>query len=935
MTKEADFFRNSSYIFSLNGVFLEELYDKYLNDPDAVSPQWREFFSSISKDDIKEEILKSPSWHPYKKKILNISRVDDRDQNSLQSITSSDTKNFLLKADINNLVDAYRKKGHFLASIDPLNLEKIPAREDLGLDLKAFALESSNEAKSVLDRIDKIYCDKIGYEFNHLDDAEQIDWLQKRIENFNFDAEISDSNQKEALDTLLKIETFEQFLQSRFPGTKRFSIEGGEASIIAARKAIRVAVSEGVQEVILGMPHRGRLSMLTKILNKPYYSMLSEFQGSFAHPEDLDVSGDVKYHLGISNDIVLPEGKVHISLVPNPSHLEAVNSVVAGKVRAKQDIIGDKNRKKVMGLLLHGDAAFAGQGVVMESLMLDDVPGYNTGGTLHIVINNQVGFTADAKDARSGRYPTEIAKIIKAPIFHVNGNSIKDVLKASKIATEFRNRFGKDTVLDIVCYRLYGHNEVDEPRFTQPVMYKIIENLKTPGKIYCDNLTKTRVVQDDYYDKFKAQFKGELTEELEKAKIFKQDKADWLGNHWSKIKRYTKSQGRDYNTGLEGDLLKTIVSKATTIPSTITAHKIVQKGYENRRNTVVSEKNIDWATAELLAFGSLLIEGTNIRFSGQDSKRGTFSHRHSVVIDQRNQEEYIPLNHIKKNQAKLEIVDSFLSEYGVMGFEYGYSTVSPDNLVIWEAQFGDFSNGAQIIIDQFISSAEEKWLRMSAIVLLLPHGYEGQGPEHSSARLERYLQLCAKFNLQVVNCSTPANYFHVLRRQIHRNYRKPLVVMTPKSLLRHKKAVSNLEEFTEKSNFEPVIVTNHFGGSKIDKIIICSGKVYYDLLEALEKKEKKNIVIFRIEQFYPFPKDALTQEISKFAKVKKIIYCQEEPNNMGAWFFIKPRLKEVLKDLKITSEIEYVGRAESASPAAGYSKTHNIEQDKFVSEAIN
>jgi 2-oxoglutarate dehydrogenase E1 component len=676
--------------------------------------------------------------------------------------------------------------------------------------------------------------------------------------------------------------------------------------------------------------------MLTKIFNKPYKSMLSEFQGNLAHPEHLDVSGDVKYHLGISHDLKFDNGnKVHISLAANPSHLEAVNPVVVGKVRAKQDYLGDKYRVKAAGVLLHGDAAFAGQGVVMESLVLSQLPGYSAGGTVHIIVNNQVGFTATANDAHAGRYSTEVAKTIKAPIFHVNGNSALEVAKVSAIAAQYRNKYKKDVVIDLVCYRLHGHNEIDEPRFTQPSMYKKVGGLSTPATIYAKELVEKQIITDSYVAEVKSKYKKQLDKELEASKTYKPEKEEWFEGLWKGFVNYSKSKGKDKKTGVKINTLQDVGEALVKLPAGFNAHKIVAKGLEKRKVSLSSGEKIDWATGEALALGSLLLEGTKVRLSGQDSQRGTFSHRHSVITDQETEEQFTPLNNISKDQAPFEVINSFLSEYAVLGFEYGYSIVNPNNLVIWEAQFGDFSNGAQIIIDQFISSAEMKWMRASGLVMLLPHGYEGQGPEHSSARLERYLQLCAENNMQVVNCTTPANYFHALRRQIHRNYRKPLIVMSPKSLLRHSMAVSSIDEFDEGKEFLPILPGHKKNYKSAKKLILCSGKLYYELLESAEKENKNNIDIIRVEQYYPFPEEELLAELKKYDKVSELVWCQEEPRNMGAWYFIRPKIEKMMEKLKIKKPLSYVGRGYSASTAAGYASIHKKKQQEIIKEAIN
>jgi 2-oxoglutarate dehydrogenase E1 component len=934
-----------SQLFSLNGVFVEELYNQYLEDPASVDQTWQRFFESLEEG---KRFVRAPSWLHYENKILHVSRETSQETPKAKSDKVSD-----ISGKMSSFVREYRERGHNLASIDPLGIEEIPQKEDLRLDLKSFGIYpqdmkssvtlsseicgiDSASVEDIVKMTEEIYSKNIGYEFSHIDNFSEKDWLKDRIENFDKENAISLEEKKEILSALVQVETFEQFLQMRFPGAKRFSIEGADNVIVATRKIIRTLVDEGVEEVVLGMPHRGRLSILTKVLNKPYKAMLSEFQGNLAHPESLDISGDVKYHLGSSSDLKFSNGKkVHMSLVANPSHLEAVNPVVVGKVRAKQDYLGDADRKKVAGVLFHGDAAFAGQGVVMESFMLSETEGYNAGGTIHVVVNNQVGFTATGKEIHKGRYTTEVAKIVKAPIFHVNGNCAEDVAKVAVIAAQYRNKYKKDVVIDLVCYRLHGHNEIDEPRFTQPTMYKKVSEQETPAKIYFDKLVGEGVVDASYYSSAKAEYKKFLDKALKDAEKYKPEKEEWFEGLWKDFMHYSEGKSEDKNTGVPAGKLQELGKKIVTIPSNIKAHKIVVRGYAKREKDIFSGENIDWATAESLAFATLVSEGTKVRLSGQDCKRGTFSQRHSVVKDQESGEEFVGLNNISKDQANFEVINSFLSEYGVMGFEYGYSITDPNALVLWEGQFGDFSNGAQIIIDQFISSAETKWMRASGLVLLLPHGYEGQGPEHSSARLERYLQLCAENNMQVVNCTTPANYFHVLRRQIHRNYRKPLIVMTPKSLLRNTAAVSSIEDFDEGTSFAPILGDGRNAHDSAKRLILCSGKVYYDLMESLSKEKKSNVAIIRIEQYYPFPEKSLLAEMKKYKKAKEVVWCQEEPRNMGAWYFIRPKIQKMMKDLKIKEELEYVGRDYSASTAAGYSSMHQRKQKEIIKNALN
>ena len=977
--------KNSSQVFSLNSVFVEELYNQYLQDPNSVDQSWKEFFATLGE---KKEFVISPvtspviipSWGaPYENRIINVSRetnekkltTKDAATDGSRDITKEVTKEIIaagLAIKIANLVQACRDRGHYLAEIDPLGLERITQKKDVRLDMDSFGISeaeqslsvkllsevcgtSSASARQIISLLQNVYCNKIGYEFTYSHNFEENEWLQTEIENI---AMLSDNAKKNVLDSLIKIESFEQFLHTRFPGAKRFSVEGAENAITAANIIVETLAEEGVEDVVFGMPHRGRLGMITNVLHKSYKVLLAEFLGKFPHTEG--ISGDVKYHLGAECDIKLQNGKnIHLSLASNPSHLEAINPVVIGKVRAEQDHIKDKERKKVAGVLFHGDASFAGQGVVMESLMMSELSGYNVGGVIHIVVNNQVGFTAIAREARLARYSTEIAKMIKAPIFHVNGDCAEEVVKVSKIAARYRNKFKKDVVIELVCYRLHGHNEIDEPRFTQPDIYKKISAKDTPAKIYNDKLVAEKLVLDSYFDTHKAECKLLLDKELEAAHHYKPEQEEWLKGLWKGYVHYTKAGtkdgGRSEKTGVKTQKLAEIGNSITTMPAKFNAHKIIIKGYEKRAESIKNGENIDWVVAESLAFGSLLVEGTNIRLSGQDSQRGTFSHRHSVITDQETGEKYTPLNNIakeqgnkeqewnkeqgSKEQGNFEVINSFLSEYAVMGFEYGYSIADPRNLVLWEAQFGDFSNGAQIIIDQFIAAAETKWMRSSGLVLLLPHGYEGQGPEHSSARLERYLQLCAENNMQVVNCSTPANYFHALRRQIHSNYRKPLIIMTPKSLLRNPAAVSSLKEFDVGTEFLPVLSDNKADHKEVKKLILCSGKLYYDLVGAIEKGKIRTIALIRVEQYYPFPEEELEREIKKYEHVAKVIWCQEEPENMGAWNFIRPKIEKLMKMLNIKKELEYVGRKVSASTAAGHASDHEKEQQDIIWEAVN
>ena len=725
-------------------------------------------------------------------------------------------------------------------------------------------------------------------------------------------------------------------------GTKRFGLDGGEALIPAMEQIIKRGGALGVKEIVIGMPHRGRLSVLANVMGKPYRAIFNEFQGGSFKPEDVDGSGDVKYHLGASSDRTFDDNTVHLSLTANPSHLEAVNPVVLGKVRAKQDQLGDTERHQVLGILLHGDAAFAGQGVVAEGLGLSGLRGHRTGGTIHIVVNNQIGFTTAPHFSRSSPYPTDIALMVEAPIFHVNGDDPEAVVHAAKVATEFRQKFGKDVVIDIFCYRRFGHNEGDEPMFTNPMMYNRIKKHKTTLQLYTERLVQDGLIPEGEIEDMKAAFQARLNDEFEAGKEYKPNKADWLDGRWSHLNR----EGEDYQRGetaIKPKTMKEIGKALVTAPQNFVLHKTVARLLETKQEMFDTGQGFDWATAEALAFGSLLTEGYPVRLAGQDSTRGTFSQRHSGLIHQESEERYYPLNNIREGQARYEVIDSMLSEYAVLGFEYGYSLAEPNALVMWEAQFGDFANGAQIMFDQFISSGESKWLRMSGLVMLLPHGFEGQGPEHSSARLERFLQMCGQDNWIVANCTTPANYFHILRRQIHRSFRKPLVLMTPKSLLRHKKAVSRAEEFTTGSSFHRVLWDDaQYGSSdlklksddKIRRVVISSGKVYYDLLEERDARGLDDVYLLRLEQFYPFPAMSLMKELERF-KTAEIVWCQEEPKNQGAWTFVEPNLEWVLTRIGAThSRATYAGRAASASPATGLASQHKAQQTALINEAL-
>ncbi len=948
-------FLKTTAVFGTNATYLEELYELYLQSPANVDKSWQDFFREMgdSLDNVIKE-HKGASWAPKKSKVIGVAEEAKPATGKApanQNANSQDVKKACRDSiGALMLIRAFKVRGNLLADLDPLGLEGGKMHPDLDPATYEFSPEDYNRPiylggafgfetatiNDLLKALKQTYASKIGVEFMHIPDLKQRDWIANRMEAIRGRPVLTNEEKKIVLSDVMKVERFEQFLHIKFPGAKRFSVEGGEAAIAAMEKIIETAANLGVKEVVLGMAHRGRLNVLTKVMGRRYASLLSEFQGNQSHfSEEIDAAGDVKYHQGASSDRNFNGNKIHLSLAANPSHLEAVNPVVVGRVRAKQDQMQDEDRKKVMGLLLHGDAAFCGQGVVTETMALSDLEGYTTGGTLNIVINNQVGFTTSPKYSRSSPYPTDVAKGAHAPIFHVNGDDPEAVAFVSKMAVEFRQEFGADVVVDVFCYRRYGHNEGDEPFFTQPIMYNKIKDHPTPMNVYAQRLIAEGVITEAEFTKMKDDFQKFLEGEYKASQGYGADEADWLQGSWTGFENPKKGLVDYIDTGVKSAALKKIGAALCNYPADHNINKKLVRLLETKKQMIETGKDIDWATGEALAYGSLLTEGYPIRLSGQDSIRGTFSHRHSGLINQETEERYFPLNNLGQKQARYEVRDSNLSEYAVLGFEYGYSLAEPKCLVLWEAQFGDFSNGAQIMIDQFISSGESKWLRFSGLVMLLPHGYEGQGPEHSSARLERYLQLCAEDNMQVVNCTTPANFFHALRRQMLRKYRKPLVVMSPKSLLRHKLCVSKLKDFESGNTFKRVIPDESgLVESKVKRVVICSGKVYYDLLEEREKSDIKDVALVRLEQYYPFPAEELTAELKKY-KNADVIWCQEEPKNMGAWAFVDRRIEEVLDSAKIKAKRPvYVGRPEAASPAAGYARVHQKQQIALINEAL-
>ena len=931
-------------LYGSNAIFIEELYEQYKSNPSSVDVSWREVFSQFSGEG------KKIAWVKPKNKIIG---QPDPDALPAKAANKNEPKTAVDSASADSiralqLIRAYRERGHILANLDPLNLT--PQNPGADLDPATYGFTDADydrpiflngqlglekaTLREILAVLQYTYSSNIGFEYSHIQDPEQRAFLRDTIEYARGHGNFTAEQKKDLLEDLIEVDGFEQFIHVKFVGTKRFSVEGGDAMIPALKQIIRTSAELGVDEVVFGMPHRGRLNVLTAVMGKPYAAMLSEFHGNLNIPEGLSSSGDVKYHMGYSNDIDVAGKKVHLSLTANPSHLEAVNPVVCGKVRAKQDQKKDAERRKVMGVQLHGDAAFAGQGSVAENLVLSDLDGYRTGGSIHVIVNNQIGFTTIPSKSRCSPYPSDVAKMIEAPIFHVNGDDPEAVLFAADIAAKFRDKFQKDVVIDIVCYRRYGHNEGDEPMFTQPLMYKKIAGLPRPREVYANKLIAEGTIDQAFADAAQKKFRDFMEGEFKTGKDYKPNKADWLEGEWAGIARGERGEGQKPETGVDAKTLKQIGLAISKAPENFKLNAKIETQLAAKKKMFESGEGIDWATAESLAFGTLLKEGFPVRLSGQDSGRGTFSQRHSVLINQDTEETYVPLNNIGADE-KYEVIDSALSEFAVLGFDYGYSLAEPNALTMWEAQFGDFSNGAQVIIDQFISSGESKWLRMSGIVMLLPHGYEGQGPEHSSARLERYLQLCGENNMQVANCTTAANYFHILRRQLHRKFRKPLILMTPKSLLRKKEVFSSLADMAKGTTFRPVLGETEklVADSKIRKVVICSGKVYYDVVEKREAQKIKDVAVIRLEQLYPFPSEDVTAELKRYRNAE-FVWLQEEPKNMGAWLFVRAFIDETIDKLGYSKRVHYVGRIAAASPATGFYKVHNKEQDEICEKAL-
>ncbi|WP_428486337.1 2-oxoglutarate dehydrogenase E1 component [Rhodopila sp.] len=942
-----------------NAAFLSDLYARWATDPASVDASYADLFGAMN-DEARAVLADAvgASWaprspfaaHPDSAQATGFTRPVEpaagRSDEQVRAATIASLRALML-------IRSYRVRGHLQARLDPLGLV-IPAHH-AELDPLSYGFTEADmdrpifidnvlgrdtaTLREIMHVLRQSYCGPIGVEFMHIQDPGQKSWIQRRMEGAPWLTDLGADDKRTVLRHLTEAEAFEVFCQKRYVTTKRFGLEGGEVTIPALHAMIDVAAAGGVNEVAIGMPHRGRLNTLVNIVKKPLTALFSEFGGESFKPEDVQGSGDVKYHLGTSTDVEIAGRSVHLSLQPNPSHLEAVDPVVIGKVRARQDTGGDtQKRSTVMAILMHGDAAFAGQGLVYETLAMSQLIGYRTGGTIHLVVNNQIGFTTVPAHAYSGLYCTDVAKSIQAPILHVNGDDPEAVIFCARMAAEYRMTFASDIVLDIVCYRRHGHNETDEPAFTQPLMYQAINRTRTTRTLYAEKLAAEAVVPTIESKAMWADFTKTLEDANAAAKSYRPNKADWLEGHWAGFHAAEEDEiERTENpTALSEATLKQVGAALAHVPDGFNLNPKIARQLEAKAQMFATGQGIDWATGEALAFGGLLLERSRVRLSGEDTQRGTFSQRHAVLIDQVNQNEYIPLNNIAVDQARIEIYNSLLSEAGVLGFEYGYSLADPRSLVLWEAQFGDFANGAQVIIDQFLASGETKWLRMSGLVLLLPHGYEGQGPEHSSARIERYLQLCAERNMYVCNLTTPANYFHALRRQLHRNFRKPLIVFEPKSLLRHKLAVSSLADMAEGSRFRHVIpeIDPIAPPDQVRRVVLCSGKVYYDLLQERRAKEISDVAIIRLEQLYPFPEITLGRTLAPYLNAD-VVWCQEEPENMGGWSFVDRRIEKVL--MRLDSKVRrpaYVGREAAASPATGLARTHMMEQARLVATVL-
>ena len=983
MTDQSPNTPNTTFLDGQNAAYIDQLAARHAADPASVDAGWAAYFKALGDTEVDtKRQAAGPSWAradwppqpvddltaamtgewpimaPAKDARAAGEKIVARAADQGVSLTDAQIQRAVLDSiRAIMIIRAYRIRGHLAADLDPLGMTDRNTQPEL--DPKSYGFTDADmdrpifidnvlglqtaSMREIIEIVKRTYCGTFALQFMHISDPEQSAWLKERIEGYGKEIAFTREGRKAILNKLVEAEGYEKFLHVKYMGTKRFGLDGAESLIPAMEQIIKRGGNLGVRDIVIGMPHRGRLSVLANVMMKPYRAIFNEFQGGSFKPEDVDGSGDVKYHLGASSDRTFDGNTVHLSLTANPSHLEAVNPVVLGKVRAKQEQLGDKDRTHVLPILLHGDAAFAGQGVVAECFGLSGLVGHRTGGTIHIIVNNQIGFTTAPSFSRSSPYPTDIALMVEAPIFHVNGDDPEAVVHAARVAIEYRQKFHKDAVLDIFCYRRFGHNEGDEPMFTNPAMYTRIRKQKTTLQLYTERLVADGLIPEGEIEDMKAAFQAKLNEEFEAGKDYKPNKADWLDGRWKNLGTKDMDNYQRGETAIKPETMAEVGTALTRVPEGFDLHKTVTRQLDAKNKMFETGKGFDWATAEALAFGSLTTEGFPVRLSGQDCTRGTFSQRHSAFVDQSTEERYYPLNHIRAGQARYEVIDSMLSEYAVLGFEYGYSLSEPNALVMWEAQFGDFANGAQIMFDQFICSGEAKWLRMSGLVCLLPHGYEGQGPEHSSSRLERFLQNSAHDNWIVANCSTPSNYFHILRRQIHRDFRKPLILMTPKSLLRHPMCISDASDFTTGSSFHRVLWDDAQQGhstvtlkpdAKIKRVVICSGKVYYDLLAERDARGQNDIYLLRVEQFHPFPAMSLIKELERF-KQAEIVWCQEEPKNQGAYTYIEPNLEWVLTRIGAKhTRAAYAGRDASASPATGLASKHKAQQEALINDAL-
>lgn len=969
----------TSHLYGMNSTYIADLYERYVYNPTSVDSEWQDLFTMLdgqspeALSDLKgacdSRVVSGGNISPQQQLIIDLLRgasdavggIDSvqattapiSDGNNRQAVT--DTARAML------FIRSYRLFGHFRAKLDPLEIcEAHTGYEDeLNPETYGFNLATDMDRpiflnhslgmeygtlRQIIDTCEKMYCGSIGVEYLHILSKTEKDWFKAQMEETGTLGTLDKPKKHRTLRRLARADMFEDFLDKKYRGTKRFGLDGGETMIPLLDEVIGYSGERGLHTAVIGMAHRGRLNVLCNVLQKPYKALFNEFmggKGTQSEPQDAAWSGDVKYHLGASADREFSKCKVHLSLAPNPSHLEAVNTVVLGRVKARQRKENDTQGDHSMGILIHGDASFIGQGIVAETFLLSQLDGYKTGGTIHLVINNQIGFTTKPSKSRSSPYCSDMAKMIDAPVIHVNGDDVEACIFVARLAAEYRLRFKKDVVIDMWCYRRHGHNESDEPMFTQPLMYGKIKNHPRVVDIYSKHLLEDGTITSSEWQDMQAELQKIFDDAFSEAEGFKANAVDWLGGNWAGLSvAPPKDEIRRGETYISQDMFEEIASGLTTVPDRFNVHKGVNRRVKQLAEMYDDKVGIDWAAAEAMAFGSLVLESTPVRLSGEDCERGTFSQRHSVWNDQSNENKYIPLNNVRSGQAHFDVLDSPLSEYGVLGFEYGYAMENPHSLVLWEAQFGDFANGAQIIIDQFIASGETKWLRMNGLVMLLPHGFEGQGPEHSSARLERYLQLSAQDNWQVCNVTTPANYFHILRRQMKRNFRKPLILMTPKSLLRHKACISRKADFLDDTYFHryyldrQLLQKGHTPKSKVKRLVFCSGKVYYDLLDYQEKNTITDVHLVRIEQLYPFPMKSLAGELKGYTNAD-VIWCQEEPQNNGAWHYVDRILERTCDQAGMkTPRPTYVGRVAAASPATGYMKTHQSEQQQLIEQAF-